>query len=59
MFIEAKNSEKSNPEKALKEFLRILKSLDTTLVLPSKDYYICQEEIRTCYLMMGNRFQQN
>ena len=57
MFIQAKNIVKSNPEKALEEFLRILNLLDTTLVLPSKDYHVCQEEIRTCYLLMGNRFK--
>lgn len=39
---------------AIPIFLRLLQLLEEILVPPFKDYYVCQEKLRTCFLMMGN-----
>lgn len=48
------NLEQNQHEQALKAYLEILKLLDETLALPTKDYHICQQGIRLCLLALGN-----
>ncbi len=39
---------------AANQFLWVLKRLEQVLVLPVKEYCICQQHLHTCYLMEGN-----
>ncbi|XP_011883193.1 PREDICTED: SET and MYND domain-containing protein 4 [Vollenhovia emeryi] len=48
------NLEEGRNEQALKAYLEILKLLDETLVLPIKDYHVCQQGVRLCSLALGN-----
>ncbi|KAL1138752.1 hypothetical protein AAG570_008814, partial [Ranatra chinensis] len=41
---------------ALKKFLELLSLLDETLAPPFRDYHMCQQEIRTCFLSLGNKY---
>ncbi|XP_066591928.1 SET and MYND domain-containing protein 4-like [Prorops nasuta] len=50
----ADNLEKGLHDRALKNYLKILKLLDETLALPIKDYHICQQGVRLCMLALGN-----
>ena len=44
-------------KKALEEFLKIMNLLDEYLAPPYKDYHLCQQAIRTCFLLMGNLYK--
>ncbi|XP_043467770.1 SET and MYND domain-containing protein 4-like isoform X2 [Leptopilina heterotoma] len=48
------NLEEGDFEQALKYYLKILKLLDSTLSLPIKDFHLCQEGVRLCFLSFGN-----
>lgn len=48
------NLEEGRNEQALKAYLEILKLLDETLALPTKDYHVCQQGVRLCSLALGN-----
>ncbi|KAG5323607.1 SMYD4 protein, partial [Pseudoatta argentina] len=48
------NLEEGRNEHALQAYLEILKLLDEILVLPIRDYHICQQGVRLCSLALGN-----
>ncbi|XP_051162262.1 SET and MYND domain-containing protein 4-like isoform X2 [Leptopilina boulardi] len=48
------NLEQSDYEQALRYYLKILKLLDSILSLPFKDYHLCQQGARICFLSFGN-----
>ncbi|KAK9499021.1 hypothetical protein O3M35_003540 [Rhynocoris fuscipes] len=41
-------------EKALNKFLELYNILIDNLVPPFRDYYLCQQRIRSCFLSLGN-----
>ncbi|XP_073981642.1 SET and MYND domain containing, class 4, member 3 isoform X2 [Rhodnius prolixus] len=41
-------------EKALAKFLELYELLADNLVPPFRDYYLCQQRIRSCFLALGN-----
>lgn len=47
------NLEEAHYDEALKYYLKILKLLDETLSLPLKDYHLCQQGVRLCFLTLG------
>nr|XP_012223994.1 PREDICTED: SET and MYND domain-containing protein 4 [Linepithema humile] len=48
------NLEEGRNQQALKAYLEILKLLDETLALPTRDYHICQQGVKLCILALGN-----
>lgn len=45
-----------NIETATKKFLDVLQMLDGILSPPFKDYHVCQQMIRLCFLFRGNKY---
>lgn len=41
-------------EKALAKFLELYELLAVNLVPPFRDYYLCQQRLRSCFLALGN-----
>lgn len=48
---------RGNIHQALNHYYQVLNILDNVLVLPIKDYHVCQQEVRSCLLTYGNVYQ--
>ncbi|XP_014249101.1 SET and MYND domain-containing protein 4-like [Cimex lectularius] len=45
-------------EKAMAKFIELNKMLSEVLVPPFKDYYVCQQSLKYCFMCLGNRTEE-